>query len=150
MHWNLADNVPEQEPEVNHRTPKESRHHEEQKRETIESHRKDGRYCRNQTTNAREHCFWKLRSHLVIFWLGKWNSNSDAGWAMAPRRRVSGPSPRGLLALHKKEFQSKPFSERDKDLVSIEVKKGATSQSSGLSFQMGKTPPRPYLEWRVL
>lgn len=48
--------------------------------------------------------------------------------------RASGPSPRGFLALHKIKFKSKPLGARDKDLLSIEVRKGLLHrQSSGLS-----------------
>lgn len=70
------------------------------------------------------------KTHNVIFLFG----DSDAGQAEVPRRRVSGPSPRRLLALHKKEFKSKPLRERDRDLLSMEVRKELfTKQWSVLS-----------------
>lgn len=45
----------------------------------------------------------------------------DAGGAEDPREGASVPLPWMLLAEHEREFKSKPFRERDNNLLSIEV-----------------------------
>lgn len=62
----------------------------------------------------------------MIWNLGKTKTKKsivDAKQAEVPRGRASGPLPRGFWALCKKELKGKPFRERDKGLLSVEVRK---------------------------